>query len=89
MPNSAKMGADCVDDGGLLADEEMARAVEHQAALLLGCPGLHKPHGRSHHRFTNRLRISRIILLSLRVGFNIGWRHQANGGPSAASSRGQ
>ena len=31
-----KMGADRIDHRRLLADEEMARAMEHQAALLLG-----------------------------------------------------
>ena len=35
-PELGKMGADRIDHRGLLADEEMARAVEHQAALLLG-----------------------------------------------------
>src|SRR6266853_111076 len=43
-PELGKMGADRIDHGGLLPDEEMARAVEHQAALLLGRLGLHKPH---------------------------------------------
>src|SRR5216684_6981059 len=39
-PELGKMGADRIDHGGLLPDEEMARAVEHQAALLLGRLGL-------------------------------------------------
>jgi hypothetical protein len=30
------MRADRIDHCGLLTDEQMARAVEHQAALLLG-----------------------------------------------------
>ena len=34
-----KMGTDRIDHGGLLADEEMAGAMKHQAALLLGCLG--------------------------------------------------
>ena len=38
-PELGKMGPDRIDHRGLLTDEEMARAVEHQAALLLGCLG--------------------------------------------------
>jgi hypothetical protein len=39
------MGADRIDHRGLLADEEMARAMEYQATLLLGRLGLDEPHG--------------------------------------------
>jgi len=39
-PELGKMGTDGVDHRGLLADEQMARAMEHQAALLLGRLGL-------------------------------------------------
>jgi hypothetical protein len=35
-PELGHVGADGVDHRGLLADEELARAMEHQAALLLG-----------------------------------------------------
>ena len=35
-PKLCKMGANGVDHCGLLADKEMARTMEHQAALLLG-----------------------------------------------------
>ena len=38
-----KMGADRVDHRGLLADEQMTRAMEHQAALLLGGLGRDEP----------------------------------------------
>src|SRR5262245_30405316 len=34
-PELGKIGADRVDDSRLLADEEMARSMQHQAALLL------------------------------------------------------
>jgi hypothetical protein len=33
-PELGEMRADCIDDCSLLADEEVACAVEHQAALL-------------------------------------------------------
>jgi hypothetical protein len=47
-PELSKMGPDCIDHGGLLANEQMAGAVEHQAALLLGslgCPMLRSVSG--------------------------------------------
>ena len=34
-----KIGADQIDDRNLLADEELARPVKHQIALLLDCLG--------------------------------------------------
>jgi hypothetical protein len=34
-PDFGKMGADRIDHCGLLTDEEMAGAIEHQTALLL------------------------------------------------------
>jgi hypothetical protein len=43
-PELGEMGTDRIDDGCLLPDEEMTRAVEHKAALLLGRLGLHEPH---------------------------------------------
>ena len=38
-PKLGKVGPDRIDHRSLLTDEQMARAVEHQAALLLGRPG--------------------------------------------------
>jgi len=35
-PELGKVRADRIDHSGLLTDEEMAGAMEHQAALLLG-----------------------------------------------------
>src|SRR5260221_1276645 len=78
-PKFGEVGADCVDHRRLLADEEMACAMEHQAALLLGRLGLDEPHGRPHHRLANGFRVSSIVLLPLDVGFYVGWRHQAHG----------
>src|SRR6266436_9060101 len=43
-PELGKMGPDRIDHRGLLTDEQMARTVEHQAALLLGRLGLDEPH---------------------------------------------
>src|ERR1700751_2310489 len=39
-----KIRADRVDDGCLLANEEMARSMKKQAALLLDRLGRHEPH---------------------------------------------
>ena len=53
----SEVRADRIDHGGLLADEHMARAVKHQAALLLGRLCWHKPHVGSGDRFANRLSV--------------------------------
>jgi hypothetical protein len=54
-PELGKISSDRVDDGGLLADEEMARSMQHQAALLLDRLGRHKPHVGPRNRFADRL----------------------------------
>jgi hypothetical protein len=41
-------------------DEQMACSVKHQAALLLGRLGWHKPHIRPADRLADRFRIGRI-----------------------------
>ena len=64
-----KVGTDRIDHGSLLANEEVTRAVEHQAALLLGRLGLHEPHARPHDGFADRLSIGGIVLLALEIGF--------------------
>src|SRR5262249_49502728 len=74
-----KMGADRVDHGGLLADEEMAGAVKHQPALLLGLLSRNEPHVCPSDRFADRLGVSRIVLVSLDVWLHVGWRHQPHG----------
>jgi hypothetical protein len=63
-PILGHVGADGVDHRGLLADKELARAMEYQAALLLGRLGLNKPHVGPGHRFTDGLGVSSIVLLS-------------------------
>src|SRR5262249_38013964 len=81
IPKFGKMGADRIDYSGLLADEEMARAVEHQAALLPERLGRHEPHVCSRDRFANGLSVCSIVLLPLDVGLHVGRRHQAHGMP--------
>jgi hypothetical protein len=56
--DNAKLGkirTDGVDHRGLLAHEQMARAMEHQTALLFRGLGWHKSHISAGDRFTNCL----------------------------------
>ena len=64
----------------------MARAMEHQAALLLQRLGLHKPHVCRGDCFANGLGVSGIILLALDVGPQVGRRHQAHRVPERLES---
>ena len=54
----------------------MARAMEHQSALLLGRLGWHEPHIGPRDRFTNRFSVGHIVFLSLYVGLHVRRRHQ-------------
>ena len=72
------VGADGIDHRGLLANEKLAGAMQHQAALLLGRLGLDKPHIGPRDRFADGLGVSGIVLLSLNVGLHIGRRHQTH-----------
>src|ERR1700692_1359092 len=62
-PELGKMGPDCIDHRGLLTDEQMTRAVQHQAALLLGSLGRHEPHVGPGDRLANGLCIRRPFAL--------------------------
>jgi hypothetical protein len=53
-----KMGADRVNHGSLLTNEQMPSAMKHQATLLLRGLGLDKPHVGSTDRLTDRLGVS-------------------------------
>ena len=75
----SEVRADRIDHGGLLADEHMARAVKHQAALLLGRLCWHKPHVGSGDRFANRFCVSHVVLLPFDVGLHVSRRHQSHG----------
>src|SRR5438128_4030381 len=74
-----KMGTDRIDHCSLLADEQVACAMQHQTALLLGRLGLNESHVCPGHRFADCLGVGGIVLVSLHVRLDIGWRHQANG----------
>jgi len=74
-----EMGTDRIDYGSLLPDEQVTRAVKHQAALLLRRLGRDKPHVGPGDRFANRLCVSRIVLLPFDVGLYVDRRHQPHG----------
>ena len=61
------------------ADEQVACAVKHQAALLLRSFYWYKPHVGSGNCLANSLCVSCIVLLTLDVGLYISWRHQPHG----------
>src|SRR5258707_10921900 len=73
-----KMGTDRIDHCGLLTDEQMAGAMEHQAALLLERLGRHEPHVCPGDRLADGLSVGSIVLVSLDVGLHIRRRHQAH-----------
>src|SRR6188472_406049 len=63
-----KVSSDRINHRGLLADEQMACAVKHQAALLLRCLCWYEPHVGSGDRLANRLIVGHVVLLPLDVG---------------------
>src|SRR5258705_8848609 len=77
--DNAELGevrSDRINHCGLLADEQMAGAVKHQATLLLRRLCWHEPHVGSGDRLANSLSIGHVVLLPFDVGFYIGLRHQ-------------
>ena len=77
-PELGEMGPDRINHRGLLPNEKVTRAMEHEAALLLGRLGLHEAHIWSRDCFADRFGISGIILLALEVRLHIRRRHQAH-----------
>ena len=74
-PELAKMRADRINHRGLLTDKQMARAMEHQTALLLGRLGLDEPHVGPGDSLADGLRVRSIVLLPFDVGLYVGRRH--------------
>ena len=73
-----KMGADRINHRGLLPNEQVPRAMKHQAALLLRRLALDKPHSGSGDGLADRLSVGGIVLLPLDGGLDLGRRHQAH-----------
>src|SRR5262245_26082980 len=59
--------ADLIDDGGALADQSLAHAVQRLQIELLGSLGCDELHRRALHRLGDRLRIAEVVLLPLRI----------------------
>jgi hypothetical protein len=77
--NDAEFGqvrSEGVDALGALTDQQIAGAVLHQLALLLGRLDLHKTHRRSSNRLADRLGVNGIVLVALDVGLHVLRRHQ-------------
>ena len=77
-PELCKLDPDHIDHRGLVADEQMTRAMERQTALLLGRLGRDEPHVRPGDRLADRLRVRGIVLLPFNIGLHLGRRHQAH-----------
>src|SRR5258708_6291240 len=76
--DNAELGevrSDRINHRGLLAYEQMACAVKHQAALLLRCLCWHEPHVGSGDRLANRLSVGHVVLMPFDVGLYISWWH--------------
>jgi hypothetical protein len=71
-PELGQVRTNGIDDGRLLANEQMPRAMKCQTALLLGGLGRHKPHVWPRYGFANRFRVSRIVLVSFDVRLDVG-----------------
>src|SRR4249920_340539 len=73
-----KMRPDRINHRGLLANEQMASAVKHQAALLFRRLCQYETHVGSGDRLADRFCVGHVVLLSFDVGLNVGWRHQSH-----------
>jgi hypothetical protein len=72
------MGAQRVDQLGLLGDQRLAHPVDCQGALLILGLDRHKAHARTMHRLADRLGIGLVVLVALHVRLDILRRHQAH-----------
>jgi hypothetical protein len=73
-----QVGAQRVDQLGLLADQGLAHPVDRQGALLLLGLDRHEPQARPLHRLADRLGVGPVVLLALDVGLDVLRRHQAH-----------
>ena len=65
-----------IDQHGSLANQELARPMHHQHALPFSALHRDKAHGRPCDRLADRLRIGRIVLVTLHIGLYIARWHQ-------------
>src|SRR5262245_3638901 len=78
-PELGQVRTNGIDDGRLLANEQMPRAMKCQTALLLGGLDRHKPHVWPRYGFANRFRVSRTGLVSFDGRLHVGRLHQPYG----------
>src|SRR5215469_13187627 len=71
--------AKSVDALGALTHQEIAGSEYDAVRLLLFGFDRNKAHARPLGRFTDGLRIGRIVILPLDEWLDVGWRHQSNG----------
>src|SRR5204863_8704700 len=69
------MSPDCIDQRGLLSNEQVTRAMQHQTTVLFRCFDWHKSHVGPADRLAYRLSVSGIVLLSFDVRLHIRGRH--------------
>jgi hypothetical protein len=68
-------GADLIDDTGALADQSLAHTVQSLQVELIGGLGGDELHRWPLHRLGDRLCITEVVLLSLRIGADVLRRH--------------
>jgi hypothetical protein len=69
-------GADLIDDTGALTDQPLTHPVQRLQVKLPGGLRRYDSHRWALHRFSDRLGVAEVILLSLRIGANVFRRHQ-------------
>ncbi len=70
-------GTDLIDDAGALADQSLANTMQRLQVELLCGLRRYKLHRWALYRLGDRLRITEVVLLSLRVGPHVFRRHQS------------
>jgi hypothetical protein len=71
-----QMAPQRIDQCDALANQELARPMQHQDGLLGLALHRNKPHRRPRHSLADRRRIGRIVLLPAHIGLHIGRRYQ-------------
>ena len=74
-----KMPAQGVDQLGALAHQEVARPEDHRPGLLIFGFHSNKPHCRPRRRLGDRLRVRRVVLLSLDERLDVDRRDKPDG----------
>ena len=76
MPRSKRKARDLIDDAGALADQSLMHPVQGLQIELSDSLGCHKLHRRALYGLGNRLCVTEVVLLPLRIGRCVFSRHQ-------------